>query len=94
MDEATRQSLSRQITGLGEPRQQGDEEFAATLQRLGEFLQERRRMPDRGAEDPEESRLGSWLRTQQAAERQGVLSGARGGSKLRGLIGPGWSGMR
>ncbi len=88
-----RRELARQISGLGEPRQQDDEQFCACLRVLGDFLAARRRMPDVRAEDADEARLGSWLRAQQAAERRGALSGARG-SKLRELIGPGWAGMR
>jgi hypothetical protein len=88
-----RRELSRQISGLGEPRQQDDEHFSACLRVLDDFLAERRRTPDEHSEDAREAKLGSRLRAQQAAERRGALSGARG-SELREVNGPGWASMR
>ena len=93
MDESMRRELSRQITGLREPRQQGDGDFARSLTELDAFLREHRKLPDWRSKEPSEARLGSWLRTQQAVEHSGALSGERR-AKLRELIGPGWATMR
>ena len=93
MDEAMRRHLSRQISGVEDPRQQGDEEFAVCLGGLRKFLAERRRIPDVAAEDASEAKLASWLRKQQAAEKNGALCSVRG-SSLREVVGPGWASMR
>ena len=91
VDEAMRRYLSRQISGLGDPRQNEDE-FAACLERVSGFLAKRGRLPDREATDPSEVRLGSWLQDQQSAEQRGVLCSERR-SQLGELIGPGWAAL-
>lgn len=89
VDEAMRQSLSWQISGLQEPKQQGDEEFAAGLSEVAAFKAERGRLPDRRSSASSEARLGKWLEAQRVADRQRVLCGLRR-SMLREALGQDW----
>lgn len=89
VDEAMRQSLSWQISGLQEPKQQGDEEFAAGLSEVAAFKAERGRLPDRTSSAPSEVRLGNWLEAQRDAERQRALCGLRR-SMLKEALGQDW----
>jgi hypothetical protein len=84
-----RRGLSRQISGLEEPKQQGDEEFAAGLGELAAFKAEYGRLPDRRSLEASEARLGKWLEAQRDAERQRVLCGLRR-SMLREALGQDW----
>lgn len=85
-----RHYLARQIAGLEEPKQPGDEEFAAVLGELAAFKDERGWIPDWRSKEAAEARLGLWLLAQQGAEQRGVLCGLRR-SKLEELLGRGWS---
>lgn len=77
VDKAMRQQLARQIAGIEEPRQPADRVFAAVLERLSAFVDRHGRLPARGALDPAETRLASWLDAQRRAEWDGALCAVR-----------------
>jgi TorA maturation chaperone TorD len=89
MDEAMRQSLARQITGLPEPKQPEDQ-FARILRALADFRERHGRVPDRNAEEASESWLGSWLEAQRSAERSGDLPRTRS-QQLEDVLGADWA---
>ncbi|WP_138443902.1 helicase associated domain-containing protein [Sinomonas susongensis] len=89
MDEAMRQSLARQITGLPEPKQP-EGQFPRMVRALADFSELRGRAPAHNAQDPSEAWLGSWLETQRAAERSGDLPRVRS-DLLKDLLGPDWA---
>jgi hypothetical protein len=94
MDRGLPTRFERNATGLSALRQQGDQDFAATVNALAAFMRERGRVPEvAAAHDAAEARLGSWLDGQRAADRRGRLSAQRAGA-LQGLLGRGWSSRR
>lgn len=89
VDNAMWRSLSRQIAGIGEPRQPDESEFTNVLDELGTFVVERGRIPERSSKEPAEAQLGRWIEAQRRAERGGLLCPERR-ALLEECLGPQW----
>lgn len=77
-------------SGLPGLRQQGYHDFVDAVGELSSFMRDRGAVPEPGAKDRAEARLGSWLDGQRAADRRGRLSAPRAVA-LEDVLGRDWS---